>query len=127
MLNRLNGAGLKVHVKKSTFGAPSVDYLGYVITREELRPQKKRIQVILDLAVPWTVREVCRILGIIRYYQDLWPERSRTLAPLCELVGSENDPDKKKKIQIQKRIIYLRLFGEKSMKSVFYYGKNSGT
>ena len=27
----------------------------------------------------------------------MWPERSRTLAPLYELVGSEKDPDKNKK------------------------------
>ena len=47
--------------------------------------------------VPWTVREVRRILGIIGYYRDLWPEHSRTLVPLYELVGSEKDPDKNKK------------------------------
>ena len=96
MLNRLNGAGLKVHIKKSTFGASSVDYLGYVITRDGLRPQQKRIKVILDLAVPRNVREVRRILGIIGYYRDLWPERSRTLAPLYELVRTENDGTKNK-------------------------------
>ena len=96
VLNRLNGAGLKVHIKKSTFGAPSVDYLGYVITRDGLRPQQKRIKVILDLVVPRNVREVRRILGIIGYYRDLWPERSRTLAPLYELVRTENDGTKNK-------------------------------
>ena len=119
MLNRLNGAGLKVHIKKSTFGAPSVDYLGYVITREGLRPQKKRIQVILDLAVPRTVREVRRILGIIGYYRDLWPERSRTLAPLYELVGSEKDPDKIEKNINSKKNNLVKLFGKKSIEKCF--------
>ena len=59
--------------------------------------------MILDLAVPRNVREVRRILGIIGYYRDLWPERSRTLAPLYELVGSENDDNKNKKILTLKR------------------------
>ena len=53
--------------------------------------------MILDLAVPRNVCEVRRSLGIIGYYRDLWPDRSRTLAPLYELVGSEKDPDKKEK------------------------------
>ena len=94
VLTRLKNAGLKVHVKKSTFGASSVDYLGYVITRAGLRPQQKRIRAILDLAVPKTVREVKRLLGIVQYYRDLWPERSRTLAPLYELTSTKNT-DKK--------------------------------
>ena len=104
VLNRLNGAGLKVHIKKSTFGAPRVDYLGYVITRDGLRPQQKRIKVILDLAVPRNVREVRRILGIIGYYRDLWPERSRTLAPLYDLIRTVNDGTENKKLKL-KRII----------------------
>ena len=52
--------------------------------------------MILDLAVPRNVRKVRRILGIIGYYRDLWPERSRTLAPLYELVRTENDGTKNK-------------------------------
>ena len=99
VLQRLSSAGLKVHRKKSIFGNSSVDYLGYVITREGLRPQQKRIQAILDLAVPKTVKGVRSVLGILNYYRDLWPQRSRTLAPLHELTRTKGmDKNKNTKI-----------------------------
>ena len=99
VLQRLSRAGLKVHRKKSIFGNSSVEYLGYVITREGLRPQQKRIQTILDLAVPKTVKGVRQVLGILNYYRDLWPQRSRTLAPLHELTRTQGT-DKNKNAKI---------------------------
>ena len=116
VLEKLERAGLKVHVDKSTFGASSVEYLGYEITREGLRPQQKRIKVILDLAVPRTVKEVRRVLGIIQYYRDLWPERSRTLAPLYELVGGTKSTTKNKNAKIEWTEIHQQAFN--TMKTI---------
>ena len=41
-LEKLRDAGLKVNAAKSTFGVHKCEYLGYVLTREGIKPQQKR-------------------------------------------------------------------------------------
>lgn len=98
VLQRLESAGLNVHAEKSIFRAPEVEYLGYVITRDGLKPQTNKIQAILNLAPPKTVKQVRQVLGIIQYYRDLWPRRSEIIAPLTELTstkGTQKNSNKK--------------------------------
>ena len=89
VLKKLSDAGLKVHTKKCTFCAPEVEYLGYVITRNGIKPQANKIQAILNLSIPKTVRDVRRILGVVQYYRDMWPRRSHTLVPLTDLISTK--------------------------------------
>jgi hypothetical protein len=46
VLTRLREAGLKVNVAKSSFCAHEIEYLGYILTREGIRPQSKKVQAI---------------------------------------------------------------------------------
>ena len=89
VLERLSTAGLRINVEKSCFCHTSVEYLGYVITRDGIKPQTKKVKTIMNLAVPKTVRDVRRILGIIQYYRDLWPQRSQVLDPLTDLTSTK--------------------------------------
>ena len=102
VLRRLSRAGLRVNADKSVFCAEEVDYLGYTINRCGIQPQRKKIQAILNLAVPRTVRDVRRILGIIQYYRDLWPRRSHTLVPLTDLVSTKDVDSNKKRDKLRK-------------------------
>ncbi len=42
MLTRLCDAGLKVNAAKSSFCAHEIEYLGYMLTREGIKPQSKK-------------------------------------------------------------------------------------
>lgn len=55
VLKRLKSENLKVHVEKSKFCATEVEYMGYLINREGIKPQLRKVQEILDLEVPTTV------------------------------------------------------------------------
>ena len=89
VLTRLQRAGLRVHAGKSKFCVTKVEYLGYLISREGIRPQISKVRAIQRLKIPRTVRDVRKILGLVQYYRDLWPRRSHTLAPLTELVSTK--------------------------------------
>ncbi len=39
VLTRLHDAGLKVNAAKSSFRAHEIEYLGYILTREGIKPQ----------------------------------------------------------------------------------------
>jgi hypothetical protein len=87
LLTRLPDAGLKVNAAKSSFCAHEIEYLGYILTREGIKPQPKKVQAILTLNLPNNVKELRHFLGMVQYYRDMWARRSEMLAPLTDLVG----------------------------------------
>ena len=89
VMSRLEQAGLKVNAKKSFFGRPELEYLGYWITRNGIQPLPNKIKAILDLETPKTTKQVRKFVGMINYYRDMWAKRSETLAPLSKLCSKK--------------------------------------
>ncbi len=87
VLRQLCDAGLKVNADKFTFCALEKEYLGYVLTRDGIKPQSNKVQVILGIKPPTGVRQLRHFLGMVQSYHDLWARRSDMLAPLNSLVG----------------------------------------
>jgi hypothetical protein len=87
VLTRLRDAGLKVNAAKSLFCAHEIEYIGYILNREGIKPQPKIVQAILALNPPNNVKELRHFLGMVQYYQDMWARCSEMLAPLTDLVG----------------------------------------
>ncbi len=52
VVTRLCDAGLKVNAAKSLFCTYEIEYLGYILTREGIKPQPKKVQAILALNPP---------------------------------------------------------------------------
>ena len=87
VLIRLRDAGLRVNIDKSFFAEDEIEYLGYILTQQGIKPQAKKVSAIIALLPPKNVRELRRFLGMVQYYRDLWLRRSHLLAPLTDLVG----------------------------------------
>ncbi len=87
VLRRLCDAGLKVNAEKLTFCALEIEYLGYILTRDGIKPQRNKVQAILTIQPSTNVKELRHFLGMVQYYHDLWARRSKMLAPLTSLVG----------------------------------------
>jgi hypothetical protein len=86
VLRRLCNAGLKVNAAKLTFCALEIEYLGYLLTRDGIKPQSSKVQIILAIKAPTGVKHFGHILGMVQYYRDLWARQSKMLAPLTSLV-----------------------------------------
>ena len=56
--SRIQQAGLKINAKKCSFGLKEIPYLGYIITREGIKPDSKKIQGIMDIEHPKTTTDV---------------------------------------------------------------------
>ena len=87
VLTRLQEAGLKINAAKSNLCTLETECLGYILTRDGIKPQPSKVQVMLALELPRNVKELCRFLGMVQYYRDLWGRCSDMLAPLTSLVG----------------------------------------
>jgi hypothetical protein len=87
VLGRLRNAGLIVNAEKSTFCALEIEYLGYILTRDGIKPHSNKVQTILGIQPLQNVKELRHFLGMVQYYCDLWARWSKMLAPLTSLVG----------------------------------------
>jgi hypothetical protein len=87
VLRQLCDAGLKVNAAKLTFCALKIEYLGYILTRDGIKPQSNKVQAILAIKPPTGVRQLRHFLSMLQYYCDLWSRWSKMLAPLTSLVG----------------------------------------
>ncbi len=87
VLTRLRDTGLKVNAAKSLFCTHEIEYVGYILTREGIKPQPKKVQAILALNPHNNVKEFRHFLGMVQYYRDMWARHSEMLAPLTDLVG----------------------------------------
>ena len=87
VLTRLAEAGLKVNATKSSFCCNELEYLGYLINNEGVRPTMKKVEAISNIAPPKTRKQLRSFIGMVNYYRDMWPKRSHYLAPLSTLTS----------------------------------------
>jgi hypothetical protein len=85
------------------FCAHETKYLGYILTREGITPQPKKVQEILALNPPNNVKELRHFLRMVQYYRDMRAKRSEMLAPLTDLVGECGKTKTTKKNKIKKK------------------------
>ena len=91
VFQRLEEYNITLNPKKCHFLRKEVDYLGFVLTPEGIKPQEKKIQAILQLQEPTTKRQLRRFLGMLNYYRDMIPSKASICAPLNKLT-SKNVP-----------------------------------
>ena len=88
IFGRLCAAGLKVNVPTCSFGLKYIPYLGYVITREDIKPDPNKVQGIMDFGRPSTTPEARALIGMVQSYRYMWPRWSYLLSPLTEAASS---------------------------------------
>jgi hypothetical protein len=57
VLRQLRNVGLKVKAHKLTFCALEIEYVGYVLTNDRIRPQSNKVQAILAIQLPKGVKQ----------------------------------------------------------------------
>ena len=83
--SRIRQHGLKLKLKKCTFYKEETDYLGFVISKDGIKPDPKKVEVIRDLPEPKSVREIREFIGMCSYYRRFVPNFSKIAEPLIDL------------------------------------------
>ena len=89
VLERLQEAGLKVNISKTKFVREELEYLGYWITRNGIKPLSAKVEAINNIAPPTTKKQLRRFIGMVNFYRDMWSKRSEILAPLASLTSKK--------------------------------------
>ncbi|KAL6351799.1 hypothetical protein LRP88_14947 [Fusarium phalaenopsidis] len=89
VLQTLQDAKLLVEPEKSKFHAPEVEFLGHIISHNEIRMDPKKVSAVKEWEEPTNVKEVQAFLGFANYYRKFLKAFGRIAAPLTELTKKD--------------------------------------
>ena len=87
MLKRLKEARLRVNAPKCGFAIHEIEYFGYLLTREGIKPQPEKVSAILAILPPKNVKELHSFLEVMQYYHSIWRRRSHFVSPHADLIA----------------------------------------
>ena len=93
----------------------SVEYLGYQLTDGGKGPQPKKTKAMDEVLPPKSSKQLCRFLGMVNFYRNVFKRRSRILAPLNALAvvtAKQKKGCKKKPIKFLMQKIHTDAFKE---------------
>jgi hypothetical protein len=83
----LTEAGMTVNEEKCVFKSKEINFLGFCISAEGVRPDTKLVEKIKGVKRPMTKRDLESFLGIVNFYGRHLSRFSDRVAPLNELRG----------------------------------------
>ena len=89
MLDRCRKFNLKLNISKCEFKKTELQYLGHVISRNTIRPDRSKTNAICDMPEPQNKGDVSRILGMVTYLAKFCPHLSTVAAHLRDLTRKE--------------------------------------
>lgn len=94
VLQRLNEYGVTLNIQKCEFGKRSIDFLGYEVSSEGIKPTYERIKIISEYPQPKTIMELRRFLGMINFYRDCLPHQAELQSCLNNYLHNTKKNDK---------------------------------
>lgn len=82
---RLEKHGIKVNKQKSSFMQSSVSYLGHVLSKSGIAPNKERVRAIMEAKTPKKVEDVQQFMGMVNYYNRFIKQIATKAEPLYNL------------------------------------------
>lgn len=70
LFSRLDEFGLTINLSKCCFGQAKVDFLGYEVTIDGIKPLQDKVKAIVDFPKPKTVEQLRRFLGMVNFYRS---------------------------------------------------------
>ena len=67
VLTRLQTKGFRANLRKSFFMQSEVDYLGFLLTKDGIRPQPKKIEAMMRMKPPTNRKQLKMFLGMINF------------------------------------------------------------
>jgi transposase InsO family protein len=89
VLQRLNDFGFHIKMEKCKFALTEITYLGYVISRDSIKPDPNRIKSIIDMPQPTNISELRSFLGAVNFYAKFVKRMHTLRGPLDELLKKD--------------------------------------
>jgi len=91
LLERCRERNIRLNGEKLQLRRPSTTYMGHELTSQGLRPDRRKIEAILDMPEPNDRPAVMRLLGMATYLSKFVPRFSEVTAPLRALLAKDTE------------------------------------
>ena len=95
VFERLNKYGLRINYSKCVFGVKKLDFLGYEISSEGLKPMTSKVDAILKFETPNSATKLRRFLGMVNFYHRFIHGCASLQQPLTKLLAGHAKNSKK--------------------------------
>lgn len=93
VLERLRHHGLTARPSKCRFGFPFIQYLGFVLDGDHLRPMQDKTEALKEIKPPTTKKSLRSFLGMVSFYRCFIPMASKLTGPLSDFLRkSQREP-----------------------------------
>ena len=90
VMTHLQDNGFSVNLRKCEWAVQETNFLGYWLTPNRLKPWHKKIDPILWLQHPRTVKDLRSFISAVTYYRTMFPKQAHILAPLTALTSQKS-------------------------------------
>ena len=87
VLKILLDSGIQLNPRKYAWASNQIEYLGYVISKEGIKPQTKNFYSLLNIKEPTNKKQLRRFIGMTIYYKETFSQRAHVMKPLTPLTG----------------------------------------
>lgn len=116
ILETLRNANFKIQLDKSEWLKPEVEFLGFIVSRNGLKPNPKKIESIQNYPEPSSLKELRAFLGLSGYYRRFVKNYSKIAKPLTKFLKGENGHRQISKNESKNFKILLDYEGKKAFK-----------
>ncbi|UYV65536.1 hypothetical protein LAZ67_3004622 [Cordylochernes scorpioides] len=95
VFSRLDQYGLRINQAKTVLNVNNVEFIGYWITPELIRPTDSKVQAIVDYKKPETVQDLKRFLGMLNFYRRFLKNAADDQAILNDFLKGSKKNDKR--------------------------------
>lgn len=89
VLDRAREVNLKLNPNKSKICKTEVNYVGHILTQQGLKPNKERVDAIINMPTPKDKAAVQRFMGMMGYVSKFIPNMAEIAKPLRILLHKE--------------------------------------
>ncbi|KAI4293402.1 hypothetical protein PAPHI01_2676, partial [Pancytospora philotis] len=89
VVQRLVDAGLRANKEKCRFNVEMVDFLGYRLSKDEIRAVIDENTLVNEFVQPTNIEETRRFLGLVNYYRRFIPGCSTMVNPMQALLHKD--------------------------------------
>ena len=86
---RLEDANLKIKPSKCSFFKEQIEYLGYTVSKEGLKPQPCKVEAVKKMSIPKNRKNIQVFIGMMGYYRRFIENFSKIGLPLFQLLEKD--------------------------------------
>ena len=86
LFERLNDYGVVINPVKCEFGVNEITILGYTVNANGIKPLAERVDAIVEVPLPETLKALRKYLGMVNFYWRFIPGAAKIFQPLNDLL-----------------------------------------